>query len=138
MLFYKEIDSYLKLLQKNNAKLASLMETMWLDIERDPAHYQNREVSQILEELIANSQEEVIRQISQKWFIEEDKLSFVVENYNPKRDKQNGENELKETSDYQAYKANTENPVSKLKYWGQVLKDIRLNMDQEILPLRKR
>ncbi|SEQ56297.1 type I restriction enzyme, R subunit [Ignavigranum ruoffiae] len=133
-----EIDNYLKLLQKNNAKLASLMETMWLDIERDPAHYQNREVSQILEELIANSQEEVIRQISQKWFIEEDKLSFVVENYNPKRDKQNGENELKETSDYQAYKENTENPVSKLKYWGRVLKDIRLNMDQEILPLRKR
>lgn len=133
-----EIDNYLKLLEKNNAKLANLMETMWNNIEKEPSQYQNREVSQILEEMIANSQEEVIKQISQKWFIEEDKLSFVVENYNPKRDKQNGENELKETSDYQAYKANTENPVSKLKYWGQVLKDIRLNMDQEILPLRKR
>ena len=44
----------------------------------------------------------------------------MVENYNPNYERQNGEAELKRTSNYNAYKEHTSDPVSKLKYWKTV------------------
>lgn len=68
----------------------------------------------------------------------EDELEFMVSNYNPKRVRQNGEAELKRTSNYEEYKQKAETPVSKLKYWKSVRRELDELMAEEILPLRKR
>ena len=51
---------------------------------------------------------------------QEDELAYVVSNYSPAKEHQNGETELKHTSDYEAYKENKENPVHKLSYWKNI------------------
>jgi type I restriction enzyme R subunit len=62
----------------------------------------------------------------------------MVSNYNPSLDKQNGEAELKRTSNYEAYKANTENPVKRLSYWKSLKQDFEKMMVNDILPLQRR
>ncbi|MFC4619287.1 hypothetical protein ACFO4N_11235 [Camelliibacillus cellulosilyticus] len=57
---------------------------------------------------------------------------------NPSQDKQYGEAELKRTSNYEAYKANTENPVKRLTYWKSVKQDFEKMMVDDISPLQRR
>ncbi|MDU6523543.1 MAG: hypothetical protein E6540_06205, partial [Enterococcus sp.] len=90
-----------------------------------------------LENLIHDTTYELVEKFSDKWPVNEDELEFMVSNYNPKRSRQNGEAELKRTSNYEEYKQKAEEPVSKLKYWKSVRKELDELMSEEILPLRK-
>lgn len=63
-------------------------------------------------------------------------LKFLATNYNINNEKQVGEAALKDSANYAEYKENTENPVSKLKYW-KVVKEAYIEMIVgNILPLR--
>ena len=80
----------------------------------------------------------VLDDFANTWWVQEDELAFMVANYNPARKKQNGEAELKETSDYEGYKKHTENPVKRLTYWKSVKQAFEEMMLHDILPLQKR
>lgn len=134
----KEVEKYLEDLAKNNPKLAQLMKDLWEDIKRDPEAYRDQNVSVLLEEMIQKTNDKLIEDFSNKWYVQEEKLAYLVANYNPSKDKQNGEAELKRTSDYEGYKAHTEKPVKRLSYWKSVKQDFEKMMEDDILPLQKR
>lgn len=133
-----EVNKYLNDLGKSNPKLASLIEELWNRIQDDPEAYRNQNISVLLEKLIHDTTYELVEEFSDKWQVNEDELEFMVSNYNPKKEKQNGEAELKRTSNYEVYKQKAEKPVSKLKYWKSVRNELDELMSEEILPLRKR
>lgn len=54
------------------------------------------------------------------------------------RDKQRGENELKQTSDYEAYREKVDQPVKRLRYWKTVRSDLKDVMEKDILPLQRK
>lgn len=70
--------------------------------------------------------------------LKSDEFQYVVENYNPSKKCQNGEYELKRTSDYETYKQSSEQLVKKLTYWKEVREQFTDLIEEEILPLEKR
>lgn len=133
-----EVNKYINDLSKNNPKLARLIADLWSDIQETPELYRDQNISVILEDRIQSSSSEQIEGFADKWCVNEETLNFVVSNYNSKRDRQIGETELKNTSDYDKYKKTNSQPVSKLRYWRTVREDLNELMNNEILPLRKR
>lgn len=133
-----EVDKYIGELNRNNPKLASMMETLWRNIQENPEDYRDKNISNVLEDMIEESKHRFIHDFSEKWSVKEDELAYVVENYNPNREKQNGENELKTTANYQLYRETATEPVPKLKYWKTVRHNLKDLMQKEILPLQRR
>lgn len=133
-----EIDQYIDWLKKSNPKLASIMRELWENIQANPENYRDQYVSSLLEEMIQQTIDALLDRFVQTWYVQKDELSFMVANYNPNHEKQNGEAELKRTSNYEAYKEHTNNPVTKLKYWKTVKNAFENMMVQNILPLQKR
>ncbi|WP_230200156.1 hypothetical protein [Bacillus niameyensis] len=88
--------------------------------------------------MIQSTRYELVEDLAVKWCVNEDNLEFVVSNYKPNHKRQNGESELKNTSDYSKYKETNANPVSKLQYWKTFRQDLDALMEKEILPLRKK
>lgn len=131
-----EVNRYIDDLAKNNDKLAKLVQHLWDDIQLNPENYRNQNVSLILENMRQETEYEAIHTFSQKWAVEEDVASYVALNYNPKKMKQSGENEMKRSANYEKYKQSVANPVPKLKYWKSVRTDFVEMVQEEILPLR--
>lgn len=134
----EEVNRYIDDLAKNNEKLAELVRDLWRDIQLNPENYRDQNVSLILEEMRQETEYKAIQEFSQKWSVEEDAATYVALNYNPKKKKQSGENEMKSSADYDNYKQTVENPVSKLRYWKNVRSDFEKMVKNEILPLRDR
>ncbi|EDP68172.1 type I restriction-modification system restriction subunit [Carnobacterium sp. AT7] len=133
----EEIDSYINDLKRTNPKLAELMEQLWKDIQEEPEQYRGKQVSSLLEEMIQEAIAYQVNRLSKEWAMKESVLTFYVNHYNPKKERQNGESELKRTSDYEAYKATTENPVKRLTYWREIKNAVEDMINETILPLRK-
>ncbi|MDN6626019.1 MAG: type I restriction endonuclease subunit R [Pisciglobus halotolerans] len=133
----REIDGYIEDLKKNNPKLADLMTQLWSSIQKNPEQYRDQQIATVLEDMKQTVKSEKVANVSEEWALEEEQLAFVVDNYNPKKEKQNGETELKHTSNYKAYKENTEKPVSRLTYWKEAKKAVTDMVQEEILPLRR-
>ena len=132
-----EVERYIVNLSKNNEKLAEVLKSLWEDIRRDPENYRNQNVSLLMENLKHQKEREKIVGFSQKWQVKEEELAYLVSNYNPNKTKQSGESELKNTSDYTAYRNKSEEPVSKLRYWKEVRTELTEMIGTEILPLRE-
>ena len=133
-----EVNRYIENLSKDNLILATLMKSLWDDIHLNPEKYRDQNVSMLMEQLSDEAEREKVASFSNQWFVEEETLAYVVANYNLQKDKQSGESELKNTSDYQNYRENTEQPVSKLRYWKEVRNNLDEMMKENILPLRER
>lgn len=133
----QEVDQYINELGKSNGKLARLMRTLWDSIRRDPENYRDKNVSNVLADMINEAEQGVIHDFSEKWSVNEDELAYVVSNYNPNKKRQSGENELKRSSDYDKYKLTSDNPLPKLKYWKTVRSDLEETVKKDILPLQK-
>jgi len=134
----EEIDQYIARLKKSNPTLAGLMETLWSNIQANPEAYRDQHVSSLLERMIQHTISTLVEDFAKTWRVQDKELAFMVANYNPNRDKQNGEAELKRTSDYEAYKEHTEKPVRKLAYWKSVRHAFEDMMILDVLPLQNR
>ena len=132
-----EIDIYIKDLRRNNPMLAMLMQQLWENIKQDPETYRGKQVSILLEEMIQETIQTLIDEFSKKWAVQPGELAFVIANYNPTKERQNGEAELKRTSDYSVYSAHTDHPVRKLSYWKEVKKAYTKMIHEDVLPLLK-
>lgn len=133
-----EINQYIGWLKKSNPNLAGIMEELWTNIQANPEAYRDQYVSSILEEMIHRTIDALLDTFVQKWWVQKDELAFMVANYNPNLEKQNGEAELKRTSNYEAYKEHATNSVIKLKYWKTVKSAFEDMMIHDVLPLQKR
>lgn len=136
----QKVDEYIQTLQEENPKLAGLMQQLWMQVKSNPASYRGKQVNELLEEMIDDTFTRILTAFAQKWALKPAELRFMVDHYNPYLvdEKQNGEDELQRTSDYECYKANTENPVSKLRYWRTVKEAYIKMITEDILPLRIR
>ncbi|MDW8516497.1 type I restriction endonuclease subunit R [Priestia flexa] len=134
----EEINQYLARLKKGNPTLAGLMETLWTNIQENPEAYRDQHVSSLLEQMIQQTINTLVDEFVRTWRVQKPALAFMVANYNEKLEKQNGEAELKRTSDYVAYKEHAENPVAKLKYWKSVKNAFEEMMIHDVLPLQTR
>ena len=99
--------------------------------------YRDKDISILLNELIQDKKSNETSYLAEKWSVNEDDLNYVVNNYNPKKEKQVGEQELRDSSDYDTYKKNHDNPVSKLRYWKSFKKELVQVMEEELLPLNR-
>ncbi|WP_367565361.1 type I restriction endonuclease subunit R [Lacrimispora sp.] len=132
----REIDEYLKSLSQRNSHLAEVVSNLWNEIKADASVFADQQISILLEEKIESIIEEYLSAFCLKWCVDPDALRFLVNNYRPQRKKQNGESELKNTSDYAGYKEITINPVSKLLYWKEVRQAYEQMIQESILPLK--
>lgn len=133
-----EIDTYIEDLSRNNVKLGTLMKNLWRSIEQSPNMYRGQQVTHLLEDMVQENMDSIIQNFADKWCVSQDRLTFMVFNFNPSKERQNGETELKQTSNYEAYKQKTENPLSRLSYWKEVRKAYLQMMIEDILPLQKK
>ncbi|QWG37430.1 type I restriction endonuclease subunit R [Bacillus mycoides] len=133
-----EINQYISWLKKSNPNLAEIMGELWMRIQANPENYRGQYVSSLLEEMIQQTIDALLDTFVQTWWVQKEELEFMVANYNPNHERQNGEAELKRTSDYNAYKEHASDPVTKLKYWKNVKNAFEDMMVQNILPLQKR
>ena len=133
----KEIDKYLEELSQSNQKLSALIKTLWEDIRQNPEHYRDKDISILLNRLIQDKKLNETSQLAEKWSVNEGDLRYVVNNYNPKKEKQVGEQELRDSSNYEQYKESNDAPVSKLRYWKSFKKELVQVMEEELLPLER-
>ncbi|WP_188203816.1 type I restriction endonuclease subunit R [Desemzia incerta] len=133
-----EVDSYINDLGRGNPRLAELMKKLWNDIQEHPEDYRGAQVSTLLEDMIQETTQSLVKEFSEKMGLKPDEFQYVVENYNPAKKRQNGEHELKRTSNYDTYKHRSEQPVKKLTYWKEVREQFTDLIEEEILPLQKR
>ena len=133
-----EINRYIDDLAKNNDKLASVVRMIWQDLQENPENYRDQNISLLLEDKISETQQEAIHRYADEWVVDEETAQYVALNFNPKKEKQIGEQELKNSASYEAYKASVENPVSKLRYWKYANAAFKEMVNEEILPLRDR
>ena len=66
-----EVDEYIETLHKTNPKLASLIKELWLDVKDKPNDYYDQEISVILENMIERAVQKLIREFSEKWYVNE-------------------------------------------------------------------
>lgn len=134
----REVESYIDTLKNSNPQLSVLMNKLWHDILNNPEEYRNQNISILLESMIQETEYTIVEDFSKKWFVDEESARFVAEHYNPNVNKQQGEQELKDMSDYPTYKIQAEHPVSKMKYWPMLRHDFKEMMEGNLIPLRKR
>lgn len=132
-----EIDDYIDSLEKSNPKLASIMKKLWINVKNNPNDFLDQDISVVLETMINKTIQSLLHDFSKKWYVNESELTFLIANFNRNREKQIGEAELKHTSDYESYKAHTENPIRKLVYWRTVKQEYTNMVYDDILPLRR-
>lgn len=136
----KEVDSYLKDLARTNPRLAKIIEDLWTRIQNDPESYRDQNISEILENIVSEKERELIDGFADKWNLNPVHVYFVLMNYSPKNEKQIGQQQMFDASNYKAYKAKAESkgekPVSGLKYRRAVMDDLVEFMLNEIKPLR--
>lgn len=133
-----EVNRYIDDLAKNNVKLAELVRYLWEDVQLNPENYRDKNISLLLEEMIQRTQQEAIHEFSKKWAVDEEAAIYVAANYNPRKEKQSGESEMKRSGNYEVYKNKTENHVSKLKYGKVLASEFKELICEDILPLRDR
>lgn len=133
-----QVSEYLERLRVENPRLAELMELLWRNIQKNPEVYTGKNINELLNDMISSTIDHLVDTFAKQWAVQADELRFVVDNYNPSRadDKQNGEDELKNTSDFERYKEITAEPVSKLKYWRAVKETYTKMVIEDVLPLR--
>lgn len=133
------VSDYIDDLAKNNPRLADLINTLWHQVQFDPELYRGQSVSNLLDELTQQTVDNVVKHISDEWFVGEKELEYVVKNYRKGAKKQRGEQELRASQDYQAYKkANGEKALSPLKYKTDLKKNYTEVIEDTIEPLLHR
>lgn len=136
----KEVNKYISDLSKTNEKLSTLVQSLWEKVQSNPEDFRNKNVSYVLEEMIQDSQYKLIQDFSNKWKVNEGDMTYVVDNYNSKKDlsEQLGVKPLLESANYNEYSTNTENPVNKMRYKRTLRDQLKEAIEKEVLPLQKR
>jgi len=134
----EEVNKYINELSNTSPQLSNMIRKLWNNIRNDPENYRNQNVSNLLEEMIQEVEGQEQEKFVDRWVVKEDKATFVMQNFNPKKERQNGEKELLNSGNYEEYKSITKNPVSRLRYGKEMRKDLTRVMEEEILPLRRK
>lgn len=79
----EEIDRYIDRLNKKNPSLAKIMAELWLNIQMDPERYRNRQVNELLQEMIDQAEDKQLKEFADEYCLDLINLKFVIHNYDP-------------------------------------------------------
>ena len=135
----KEIDDYIENLAKTNNTLAKIMNDLWSQIKMDPEKFRNKQVNELLQEMIDDAREDMLKKFAKDNGLNLDDLKFVIRNYDPDADKrqQAGINTLLSFKVFSEYRK-THPDINMLTWKKNVcsgLKDFYMN---QISPLDNR
>jgi type I restriction enzyme R subunit len=135
----KEIDDYIENLAKTNNTLAKIMNDLWFQIKMDPEKFRNKQVNELLQEMIDDAREDMLKKFAKDNGLNLDDLKFVIRNYDPDADKrqQAGINTLLSFKVFSEYRK-THPDINMLTWKKNVrsgLKDFYMN---QISPLDNR
>lgn len=76
------------------------MRTLWDNIQNDPEAYYGQDINHLLDNMILETIDYLVKDLSKLWALQASELRFLVDNYDPNQEAQNGEAELRHTSNY--------------------------------------
>lgn len=118
---------------KSNTKLAELLNTIIAEIEQDKSKYPGQDISVIVNQMRQEAIDREVEAYAKKWFLDPEEVRFEVLHF---RDGElANETNLKEKADYAAYKANSESPMSKLKYRKLLIEEFKNDLMSSVQPL---
>ena len=129
----KKIKEFVAEFSKDNQKLSELLNIVINEIEKDKAKYAGQDISVIVNQMRSVAIDREIEKYAKKWYVDVENVKYEAYNY------RNGvlanENNLKESADYAAYSANTQNPMTKLKFRIEMINDFKNELMVNIQPL---
>ena len=131
-----EIDDYVETLREENPQLANIMSHLWGEIKTMPAEFRGKRVQDLVSQKIDEKTDLLVEEFAKKWALNPNDLRYMVASFDPDLEKQPGEEALKNSANFEQYKAQTENPVSKLRYWRTVKEAYTKMITEDLLPLR--
>lgn len=101
-----------------------------------PAEFRGKRVQDLVSQKIDEKTDLLVEEFAKKWALNPNDLRYMVASFDPDLEKQPGEEALKNSANFEQYKAQTKNPVSKLRYWRTVKEAYTKMIMKEVLPLR--
>ena len=132
----QEIDDYVETLKQENPQLAGVMSLLWNEIKAMPEEFRGKRVTDLLSQKIGEKTNVLVEEFAKKWVLDPEEFRYMVASFNPDLESQPGEDALKKSANFEQYKAQTENPVSKLRYWRTVKEAYTKMITEDLLPLR--
>lgn len=131
-----EIDDYVETLKEENPQLANIMSHLWGEIKTMTAEFRGKRVQDLVSQKIDEKTNLLVEEFAKKWALNPNDLRYMVASFDPDLEKQPGEEALKNSANFEEYNAQTENPVSKLRYWRTVKEAYTKMITEDLLPLR--
>jgi len=132
----EEVQEYINVLGQSNEKLANLMQELLNNISSDAEAYKDSRPTVILSKMREEAIHKVVIDFVVEWNVNEEALMYAVEYYKPQSVDIPGLQNIKDTSDYDAYKLNTEEALPKFKYFQKLKEELLKLLNEEIVPLR--
>lgn len=118
---------------KSNPKLSELLNTIIGEIEQDKSKYLGQDISVIVNQMRQEAIDREIDAYAKKWFLDPEEVRFEVVHF---RDGElANETNLKEKADYATYKANSDSPMSKIKYRKLLIEEFKNDLMSNVQPL---
>lgn len=132
----QEVDDYMATLKQENPQLAGVMSLLWREIRSTPEEFRGQRVTDLLAQKIDDKTSELVENFSKQWALDPEEFRYMVASFNPDLENQPGEEALKKSANFDLYKSQAENPVSKLRYWRTVKEAYTKMIMEDVLPLR--
>ncbi|MHC5225909.1 type I restriction endonuclease subunit R [Ignatzschineria sp. LJL83] len=132
----QEVDDYVETLKQENPQLAGVMSLLWQEIRSTPEEFRGQRVTDLLAQKIDIQTNELVENFSKQWALDPEEFRYMVASFNPDLENQPGEEALKRSANFDLYKSQAENPVSKLRYWRTVKEAYTKMITEDVLPLR--
>lgn len=133
----KEIDDYIKNLSENNKALADIMQNLWFEIKFDPEKFRNKQVNELLQGMIDDAREDLIKNFANDNGLNIDDLKFVIRHYDPNEDRQQtGINTLLSFSVFKNFRQlHPDTELNMLQWKKNVREGLKKFYEDEISPL---
>ena len=129
----KEIREMIQDFAKTNTKLGDLLKVLVNEIEEDRDKYIGQDISVLVNKLRYEAIDKEIVKFAERWYIAPEEVKYEVFHF--KEGKLENETNFKKKADYALYKEIAENPVSKLKFYKNLIEDFKTELMDKIAPL---
>ena len=121
----------------SNPKLGDILNEILSQLSSDRDAFLGQSISEIIDDMIYKAIYERAEEYAKKWYFDVDEVIYEIYNY--RHGNIRNETKFKEKADYEAYKANAEAPLNKLKFKRQLIDEFRdpLMKEAELLLNKK-
>lgn len=129
----KEIREMIQDFAKTNDKLGDLLNRIVNEIEGDREKYIGQDISVLVNKLRHEAIDKEISKFSERWYIDPEEVTYEVFHF--KDGNLENETNFKKKADYSRYKEGTENPLTKLKFYKNLIEEFKTELMDKISPL---